>query len=265
MPTDHLFVITGASRGFGRALALELLNKYPNGYFLLLASRISDQLTSLDQTFQSKSAKVHVEALDFSQSPERVHSRSTEILNSFINVFDADGERKSAAVTLINNAGSLGALKPFSDLTPKEISEALNMNLISGFACFTSAVLQLKKLHVARDWKFQLVNISSLAAVKPFEHWSLYCAGKAARDMLFKCIAKEDSDIRVLNYAPGPLDTDMQREIRETMPGCSLKDAFIDMHREQKLVKVETSAAKLVRLLQDNTYENGSHIDFYDI
>ena len=56
----------------------------------------------------------------------------------------------------------------------------------------------------------KVVNISSLAAVQPVKRWGLYCTGKAGRDMLFKVMAAEDPDIRVLNYAPGPLDTGMQ-------------------------------------------------------
>ena len=53
---------------------------------------------------------------------------------------------------------------------------------------------------------------------QPFESWGIYCAGKAAREMFHKTVAAEQKDkatFRVLNYAPGPLDTDMQREIRE--------------------------------------------------
>jgi NAD(P)-dependent dehydrogenase (short-subunit alcohol dehydrogenase family) len=62
-----------------------------------------------------------------------------------------------------------------------------------------------------------IVNISSLAAIQPFSTWGLYCTGKAARDMFFSTIAAENRNgtVSVLNYAPGPLDTDMQTEIRD--------------------------------------------------
>ena len=39
--------------------------------------------------------------------------------------------------------------------------------------------------------------------------------GKAARDRFFETLAKEEIDVRVLNYAPGPLDTDMQTQCRQ--------------------------------------------------
>jgi len=47
------------------------------------------------------------------------------------------------------------------------------------------------------------VNISSLCALQPFRSWALYCSGKAARDMMFRVLAAEEPDVRVLNYAPG--------------------------------------------------------------
>ena len=76
------------------------------------------------------------------------------------------------------------------------------------------------------EWRctnFSVVNVSSLCAVQAFESWGIYCAGKAARDMYHAVLAQElskrsgdntGSKILVLNYAPGPLDTDMQKEIR---------------------------------------------------
>lgn len=48
-----------------------------------------------------------------------------------------------------------------------------------------------------------VVNISSLCALQPFKGWALYCAGKAARDMLYQVLAAEEPSVRVLSYAPG--------------------------------------------------------------
>ncbi len=54
-----------------------------------------------------------------------------------------------------------------------------------------------------------VVNISSLMALRAQETWSLYCSGKAARDMFFRVVAAEEKGVTVLNYAPGPVLTDM--------------------------------------------------------
>ena len=84
------------------------------------------------------------------------------------------------------------------------------------------------------EWRcnnFLVVNVSSLCAVQAFDSWGIYCAGKAARDMYHAVLAQEltkqaaatvegtaggvsGRKMLVLNYAPGPLDTDMQKEIR---------------------------------------------------
>ncbi len=50
--------------------------------------------------------------------------------------------------------------------------------------------------------------------------------GKAGRDMLFRTMALEEPDIRVLNYAPGPLDTDMQIVARTQTGDKELKHLF---------------------------------------
>ena len=63
-------------------------------------------------------------------------------------------------------------------------------------------------------------------ATKQTNKQTLLNTGKAARDIFFDTISKEEPDIRVLNYAPGPLDTDMQKQCRECKdPG--LRQAFI--------------------------------------
>ena len=54
----------------------------------------------------------------------------------------------------------------------------------------------------------------------------LYDPGKAARDMLFRTMALEEPDLRVLNYAPGPLDTDMQLTARTVTGDKELKKMF---------------------------------------
>eukprot|EP00611_Tribonema_gayanum_P030213 TRINITY_DN832_c0_g1_i3.p1 TRINITY_DN832_c0_g1~~TRINITY_DN832_c0_g1_i3.p1 ORF type:complete len:330 (-),score=142.19 TRINITY_DN832_c0_g1_i3:554-1543(-) len=112
-----------------------------------------------------------------------------------------------------------------------------------------------------------VVNISSLAAVKPFPTWGAYCAGKAARDMFHAALAAEHraSQLRVLSYAPGPLDTDMQARIRAA-DGCApeLRAFFATMQRDGALVDPGESAARCVRLVREGGWESGAHVDFFD-
>ena len=89
-----------------------------------------------------------------------------------------------------------------------------------------------------------------------------------ARDMFHRSLALEcpPDRLRVLNYAPGPMDTGMQRQIREEMPDDSeLKRQFREMFSEGRLVNPKDSARRLVRLLRRDQYENGAHVDYYDV
>ena len=118
--------------------------------------------------------------------------------------------------------------------------------------------------------------------------------------MLLLTYAEEEADVVVLNYAPGPIDTDMQFEARTYTADKELKDMFkgkskyfsqtkqchfwmafndmiqgkknmkmylfvVDMKLNQKLLTPEQSVAKLVELMRKNKFESGSHIDYYDV
>jgi sepiapterin reductase len=70
--------------------------------------------------------------------------------------------------------------------------------------------------------------------------------------------------VRVLNYAPGPLDTDMQARIRDEMPEGDLKKIYVDMHAKSNLVQPQASAKVLMQLLKIDKFKNGAHVDYYD-
>uniref|UniRef100_A0A8D2JPB7 Sepiapterin reductase n=1 Tax=Sciurus vulgaris TaxID=55149 RepID=A0A8D2JPB7_SCIVU len=100
---------------------------------------------------------------------------------------------------------------------------------------------------------------------EPFKGWTLYCAGKAARTMMFQVLAAEEPSVRVLSYAPGALDTDMQLLARETTVDLDLRKRLQDMKTNGELVDCGMSAQKLLNLLQRDTFESGAHVDFYDL
>lgn len=81
-----------------------------------------------------------------------------------------------------------------------EVDSYLSLN-VSSCLSLTARILQAfpQRPGVRRT----VVNISSLCAVQPFCSWALYCMGKAAREMMFRVLAEEEPDLRVLNYAPG--------------------------------------------------------------
>lgn len=81
-----------------------------------------------------------------------------------------------------------------------EVDSYLSLN-VSSSLCLTASVLQA--FPQRSGLKRTVINISSLCALQPFRSWVLYCTGKAARDMMFRVLAEEEPDLRVLNYSPG--------------------------------------------------------------
>ncbi|NWH27533.1 SPRE reductase, partial [Grus americana] len=160
--------------------------------------------------------------------------------------------------------GSLGDIsKSFLDLTdPDEINSYFAFNVTSAL-CLTSTALQAFGKHPGSSRT--VVNISSLCAVKPFKNWALYCSGKASRDMMFQVLALEEPDVRVLNYAPGPLDTDMQLLARTKTGDPEMRQYFQSLQESGQLIDCTVSAQKLVNLLEEDTFRSGAHVDFYDI
>ncbi|CAN2388301.1 Sepiapterin reductase, partial [Pristimantis euphronides] len=133
---------------------------------------------------------------------------------------------------------------------------------VSSALCLTSALL--RAFPRRPGLRRVVVNVSSLAAILPFKSWTFYCAGKAARDMMFRVLAKEDADIRVLSYAPGPLDTEMHEQARTMTADSDLRQQCINRKEEGKLVDIEASARKMLDLIQTDAYKSGNHVDFFD-
>uniref|UniRef100_A0A8C0FRQ6 Sepiapterin reductase n=1 Tax=Bubo bubo TaxID=30461 RepID=A0A8C0FRQ6_BUBBB len=159
---------------------------------------------------------------------------------------------------------SLGDIsKSFLDLTdPDEINSYFAFNVTSAL-CLTATALQA---FGARPGSSRMVvNISSLCAIKPFKNWALYCSGKASRDMMFQVLALEEPDVRVLNYAPGPLDTDMQLIARTKTGDPEMRQFFQSLQESGQLIDCTVSAQKLVNLLEEDTFPSGAHVDFYNV
>uniref|UniRef100_H3DQZ5 Sepiapterin reductase a n=1 Tax=Tetraodon nigroviridis TaxID=99883 RepID=H3DQZ5_TETNG len=168
-------------------------------------------------------------------------------------------------VLLVNNAASLGDVSRYTRTftTRAEVDSYMSLN-ISSCLCLTACVLQAfpQRPGVQRT----VVNVSSLCAQQPFSSWVLYCTAKAARDMMFRVLAAEEPELRVLSYAPGsgPLDTDMFSAARATTADPGLRRTFSDMSAQGRVLTPEQSCSKLMELLLEDTYQSGAHVDFYD-
>ncbi|CAL1140833.1 unnamed protein product [Cladocopium goreaui] len=175
-----------------------------------------------------------------------------------------------AEVLVLHNAGSLGRLA-YTQQLAADSAAALDLNVTS-FVLLTQMLLQRfsKQVKLPKsNVRIVFVNISSLLALQVMPSWSLYATGKAARDMYMLAVAADVQkcamDVRTLSWAPGPMDTQMMKEILTTCPDDEVLKQFQEMEKQDRLVKLVDSAEKLMKLLKEDSFQNAAHIDFFDV
>ncbi|KAI7857144.1 hypothetical protein BDC45DRAFT_436246 [Circinella umbellata] len=265
-----LYVITGANRGFGQAIANAIASKASHTTTMILVGRQQVSLDNVANQIIQKNKNVTTHIISNVSLDSAMAAKET-ILKPLETIVTVIVPVVTRAI-LINNAGSTGDLsKAVSDYEAEEIQSYTDMNIAS-YIMLISGFIRLFHPKVEKDTiqpippQLSLVNISSLLAVQPFANWGLYATGKSARDMLLRIVAEEEDteSVRTLSYAPGPLDNEMQKHVRETLGDLDQKKLYTDMANEKKLVSMEASANKLVELLHGNTFDSGAHIDFFD-
>jgi len=214
---------------------------------------------------QSSSSTFEMHSFDFAE----LHKLECALQSVFHAVTPSDFDR----IFLFVNHGSLGPLERIENLEEhfQQVRATLDLNITAPFflCSFFLKWLRDASSFLRPNSQITIINVSSLCAVEPFANQSLYCIGKAARDMLIRNIAVEALEgvlqIKSLNYAPGPMDTDMQVELREQCSREETRKLFASLQIENKLVDPDHSARKLMNLLRENNFKSGSHIDFYDL
>jgi len=247
-------LITGASRGFGRAIALELGKVVGAGSTLLLMARSREDLEITKEIVRDArpGLAVECECLDLGTADKDAFEKAVRA-----NYGSADHE----VAIVIHNAGTLGQDgRKLTELTDiDEMSSYYRVNLFH-VICLNSVFQSMfPKSRMA------YINISSILAVQPLTTWGHYCGGKAARDAVFRVLAVEQPQSLVLNYAPGPLDTPMIAELlADHRTDQVVRAMFEDLKRTGALLRPTDSASKLVALLRKRNFKSGDHVDFYD-
>jgi NAD(P)-dependent dehydrogenase (short-subunit alcohol dehydrogenase family) len=209
-------LITGASRGLGRALCVELGRR---GWHLIVDAR---NRTPLDQAVHEFGNVDRVTALtgDVSDPTHREE------------LAGAVRERGSLDL-LVNNASTLGPtpLPGIATYPLEELEQVLRINTIAPLALIQTLLPQLA------ERSGTIINITSDAAVEAYEGWGGYGASKAALDRLSAVLAAEEHAVRVYAFDPGDMRTEMQQE---AFPGEDISDR----------AEPETVVPALVRLIE---------------
>jgi benzil reductase ((S)-benzoin forming) len=232
----HYYIITGASRGLGKALAESLLRQ--PGTSVLGVSR---HATIQHERYQHQ-------PLDLS-----------DMLAVQSNLFKVFLPRPDAAsITLINNAGVLGEVGYVGELPNEHFEFVFDVNVVAPAMLMNTFLSAYRSLpsSIPRT----VLNISSGAAQRPTDGWGAYCASKAALDALSATAQKEQdvrgTGIRIRSLAPGVLDTAMQEHIRTAdTQQFSTAARFAALHAEGHLAQPNQAAEQIVGWLQRPAYK----------
>ncbi len=189
-------VITGGSKGLGRALAGELVGA---GWRVVIDGRDGARLR------QAASDTGAVPVVGDVTDPG--HRRQ---------LIEA-ARRTGRLDVLVNNASTLGTtpLPVLRAYGLHDLHEVLETNVVAPLALIQLALPLLSQTHGA------VVNITSDAAVEAYEGWGAYGLSKAALEQLSNVLAVEETSTRVWWFDPGDMRTDMHQE---AFPGQDISD-----------------------------------------
>ena len=238
-------IITGASRGFGRHVALKLAEP---GRRLHLISRSESADTASE--IRDLGAEAETWSIDL--------GRADELEKTFSPVLDAIRTENAEFIGLINNAGTLNPVGPLGKYDTEEYRAHLELNYVSPAVLTHLFVKRYQNLPVTK----RVIFVGSGASQRPIHGWSHYCSSKAGVDMLAQTIALEQDSmehkVETAVFNPGRIETDMQELLRsldkEDFP---LVDDFIASAKDGRNHPPGQVAEKLARIFTDDGFPHG--------
>jgi NAD(P)-dependent dehydrogenase (short-subunit alcohol dehydrogenase family) len=195
--TGKTALVTGASRGIGREIALAYADA---GADVAVLARSAEPLNELASEIRDRGRTAIALSCDVSEP--------TEITSAVDQALESLGKLD----ILVNNAGGPLFNAPFLEIRPDGWRRALELNLLSvvGFCQAVGA-------HMVERSTGSVINVDSIGAAHPAPLVSPYCAAKAAVVSLTQALAQEwgSAGVRVNAVAPGWIRTEINRTIYE--------------------------------------------------
>jgi benzil reductase ((S)-benzoin forming) len=244
------YLITGTSSGLGLAFAQQLLEQ--GNVVCSISRKEKDSIKAL-----KKDDNFHHYNCDL--------ANEEQLNQTLITIFEAIELVSLNSITLINNAGTIHPIGNVGTNSAEEVSNSIDTNL--------KAPIQIAEyfIRVTQSSPVQkhILNISSGAGRKPYAGWASYCAAKAGLDLFTACIGVEQEQekypVKVISFAPGVVDTNMQVTIRKTPKETfDSVNRFIDLKENGQLLPPKFVAHKLLELLPSNKTIGGELYDIRD-
>ncbi|KAJ2835578.1 hypothetical protein FBU31_001592 [Coemansia sp. 'formosensis'] len=219
-----LAIVTGASRGIGKAIAHEFLQRGIN--VLGVARSFTATPAATNATFIPCIADI--------TNPDDLQR-----------ILEAAQQTGMAVTALVNNAGTLDPIAKISDVDLDAWRQSFEVNVVAVIA------LTQRFLPMLRASNGRIINISSGAATSAYQGWAAYCASKAALNMVTQSLAMEEPEVVAIAVRPGVVDTDMQTAVRSAGEGAMREDQFAkfqSLYKSGALLRPEVPARAIVRL-----------------
>ncbi|KAB2351019.1 SDR family NAD(P)-dependent oxidoreductase [Actinomadura rudentiformis] len=211
--TRKTALITGASRGLGRALAQELGR---DGWNLILNARGAEALDAASAEILEAASK----ELAPGDGPAARNGQAPVAITTIAgDVADPDHRARLVQAVneaggldlLVNNAGTLGTtpLPRLADQPLDELAEAFRINTLAPLALVQALLPTLRERGGA------ILNITSDASREPYETWGGYGSTKAALEQISNVLAAEEPEVAVWWVDPGEMRTEMLRAAGE--------------------------------------------------
>ncbi len=231
--TGRLALVTGASRGLGRATALELARE---GAHVIISARTNGALEEVDDEIRALGGKATILRLDLRQG-DRIDQLGPTIY-----------QRWGKLDILVAAAGVLGPLSPLTHVTADAWGMTIDVNLNANWRLIRTLDPLLKLSDAGRA-----IFVTSGAATGDKAYWGPYTASKAGLEALARTYAAETetTGLRVSIVNPGPMRTQMRAR---AFPGEDPKT----------LPPPEDVARMLVELALPSSAANGEVVSFRD-
>jgi NAD(P)-dependent dehydrogenase (short-subunit alcohol dehydrogenase family) len=183
-------LVTGASQGLGRALALACAKEGAN---LVISSRSADSLEPVAEEARASGVKVLAVPADV--------SRSKDVQK----LVDATAERFSKIDVLVNNAGLLGPRVRIEEYPEDDWRSVLDANITGPFLVSKAAIPHMRE-------GASVINVTSGVSIEGRAEWGAYSVSKFGLEGLTQILAAElkDRGIRANSVDPGGMRTDMR-------------------------------------------------------
>jgi len=192
--SDKLALVTGASRGLGRAVAKALAAE---GAHVILVARREGSLEDVDDEIRAVGGSATLVKLDLADS-EKVDALGPSLFH-----------RWGKLDILVANAGMLGPLSPLPHVSDDAWQNVLNVNLTANWRLIRTLDPLLRHADAGRA-----AFVSSGAAAAKNAYWGPYAVSKAALEALVKTYAHEitNTSVRANLINPGPVRTQMRQQ-----------------------------------------------------